>query len=98
VVVMGHVAQTASFDMLLAPLPEKLALNGGPRPLLLRDTACRTQRLQKGRPMPVCRTGRRRKPSRYQRDEAPKHLAGGETCRAIARTFGVHHATISRLS
>ena len=41
---------------------------------------------------------RRPKLSRYQQDEARKRLAAGDTCRAIARTFGVHHATISRLS
>ena len=30
--------------------------------------------------------------------EAIKCLAGGESCRSIGKTFGVHHATIARLA
>jgi DNA invertase Pin-like site-specific DNA recombinase len=33
-----------------------------------------------------------------QRAEAIKRMADGESCRAIARTFHVHHATISKLA
>jgi DNA invertase Pin-like site-specific DNA recombinase len=44
------------------------------------------------------RMGRRPKLSLHQQDEAKKRLANGETCRSIARTFGVHHATIGRLT
>ena len=35
--------------------------------------------------------------SDHQQAEALKHLAAGESCRAIARTFQVRHSTISRL-
>jgi len=41
--------------------------------------------------------GRRPKLSEHQQSEALRRLAAGETCRQVARTFGVHHATISRL-
>lgn len=44
------------------------------------------------------RFGRKPKLSEHQQAEAKQRLAKGETCRAIARTFGVHHATISRLA
>jgi DNA invertase Pin-like site-specific DNA recombinase len=44
------------------------------------------------------RMGRRPKLSDHQQMEAKKRLAAGDTCRAVARTFGVHHATISRLA
>jgi DNA invertase Pin-like site-specific DNA recombinase len=44
------------------------------------------------------RMGRRTKLTEHQQGEAKKRLAAGDTCRAIARTFGVHHATISRLA
>jgi DNA invertase Pin-like site-specific DNA recombinase len=44
------------------------------------------------------RMGRRPKLTEHQQGEAKKRLAAGDTCRAIARTFGVHHATISRLA
>jgi lambda repressor-like predicted transcriptional regulator len=36
--------------------------------------------------------------SSYQRAEALRRLTAGESCRAIARTFEVHHSTISRLA
>jgi hypothetical protein len=42
--------------------------------------------------------GRRPKLSDHQQSEALDRLAKGETCRAIARTFGVHHSTVSRLA
>jgi DNA invertase Pin-like site-specific DNA recombinase len=41
--------------------------------------------------------GRKPKLSAHQQAEAKQRLAQGETCRAIARSFKVHHATISRL-
>ena len=41
--------------------------------------------------------GRKPKLSQHQQDEAVKRLNAGESCRQIAKTFGVHHATISRL-
>ena len=44
------------------------------------------------------RMGRRPKLTKHQQGEAKKRLAASDTCRAIARTFGVHHATISRLA
>jgi DNA invertase Pin-like site-specific DNA recombinase len=44
------------------------------------------------------RMGRRPKLTEHQQMEVKKRLAAGDTCRAIARTFGVHHATISRLA
>jgi DNA invertase Pin-like site-specific DNA recombinase len=43
------------------------------------------------------RFGRKPKLSDFQRDEALKRLAAGESCRAIGKTMGVHHATIARL-
>jgi len=42
--------------------------------------------------------GRKPKLSDYQQEEALKRLAAGESCRAIARSYRVHHATISRLA
>ena len=36
--------------------------------------------------------------SEHQQAEALRHLAAGESCRAIARTFSVHPSTISRLA
>ena len=41
--------------------------------------------------------GRKPKLSQHQQAEAAKRLNAGESCRQIAKTFGVHHATISRL-
>ena len=35
--------------------------------------------------------------SEHQQAEALRRLAAGESCRAIAKTFGVRHATVSRL-
>ena len=35
--------------------------------------------------------------SKHQQAEALRRLAAGESCRAIARTFHVHHATISAI-
>lgn len=42
--------------------------------------------------------GRKPKLTDDQQTEAHRRLAAGETCRAIARSFAVHHSTISRLS
>ena len=41
--------------------------------------------------------GRTLKLSEHQQAEALRRLAAGESYRAIAKTFGVRHATISRL-
>ena len=42
--------------------------------------------------------GRKPKLDDYQQAEALKRLAAGESCRAVARSYRVHHATISRLA
>jgi DNA invertase Pin-like site-specific DNA recombinase len=42
--------------------------------------------------------GRTPKLNNHQRQEAIKRLKAGESCRAIAKTFDVHHATIARLA
>lgn len=42
--------------------------------------------------------GRKLKLSQHQQAEALKRFRDGESCRQIAKTFGVHHATISRLA
>jgi DNA invertase Pin-like site-specific DNA recombinase len=41
--------------------------------------------------------GRKPKLNEHQRKEAVKRLRQGESARAVARTFNVHHATVSRL-
>jgi DNA invertase Pin-like site-specific DNA recombinase len=41
--------------------------------------------------------GRKPKLNEHQRNEAVKRLRRGESARAVARTFNVHHATVSRL-
>jgi DNA invertase Pin-like site-specific DNA recombinase len=43
------------------------------------------------------RFGRKPKLNAHQRKEAAKRLRQGESARATARTFNVHHATVSRL-
>ena len=43
------------------------------------------------------RFGRKPKLTDHQQAEALKRMAAGESCRAIGRTMGVHHATIARL-
>jgi DNA invertase Pin-like site-specific DNA recombinase len=43
------------------------------------------------------RFGRKPKLTDYQQAEALKRLEAGESCRAIGKTMGVHHATIARL-
>jgi DNA invertase Pin-like site-specific DNA recombinase len=40
--------------------------------------------------------GRKPKLTEYQQGEVRTRLTGGESCRQIARTFGVHHSTVSR--
>jgi DNA invertase Pin-like site-specific DNA recombinase len=42
--------------------------------------------------------GRRPKLSEHQQAESIKRLAAGESYRSIAKTFGVHHATVARLA
>jgi DNA invertase Pin-like site-specific DNA recombinase len=42
--------------------------------------------------------GRKPKLTEYQQGEVRTRLTGGESCRQIARTFGVHHSTVSRLA
>jgi DNA invertase Pin-like site-specific DNA recombinase len=42
--------------------------------------------------------GRKPKLSDYQQEEALRRLAAGDSCRAVARSYRVHHATISRLT
>ena len=44
------------------------------------------------------RFGRKPKLSDHQQAKALKRLAAGESCRAIGKTMGVHHATIARLA
>src|SRR5262245_22605410 len=44
------------------------------------------------------RLGRRPKLDDHQRGEAIARLKAGESCRAIAKTYRVHHATIARLA
>jgi len=43
------------------------------------------------------RFGRKPKLTDHQQAEALKRLAAGESCRAIGKAMGVHHATIARL-
>jgi DNA invertase Pin-like site-specific DNA recombinase len=43
------------------------------------------------------RFGRKPKLNEHQRKEAIRRLAAGESARAVARRFAVHHATVSRL-
>ena len=42
--------------------------------------------------------GRKAKLGDHQQREARKRLKAGETCRAIAKTYRVHHATIAKLA
>ena len=42
--------------------------------------------------------GRKAKLDDHQQKEALKRLKAGESCRAIAKTYRVHHATIARLA
>ncbi|HEY7551226.1 MAG TPA: recombinase family protein [Hyphomicrobiaceae bacterium] len=43
------------------------------------------------------RMGRKPKLTDYQQAEALRRLTAGESCRAVARSYRVHHATVSRL-
>ena len=43
------------------------------------------------------RFGRKPKLSEHQRPEGRRRLLAGDSARAIARDFGVHHATVCRL-
>ena len=40
------------------------------------------------------RLGRKPKLSEHQRQEARRRLEAGESARTIAKSFGVHHATV----
>ena len=44
------------------------------------------------------RFGRKPKLTDHQQVEARKRLVAGDSCRQIAKTFGVHHSTVSRLT
>jgi len=44
------------------------------------------------------RFGPKPKLTAHQQAEALKRLAAGESCRSIARTMAVHHATVARLA
>lgn len=44
------------------------------------------------------RFGRKPKLTDHQQAEALKRLAAGESCRSIAKTMAVHHATVARLA
>jgi len=44
------------------------------------------------------RFGRKPKLTDHQQAEALKRLAKGESCRAIAKSLGCHHATVARLA
>ena len=61
--------------------------------ILARCNAGRQVAITKG-----VRFGPKPKLTRHQQDEALKRLAAGESCRAIAKTMAVHHATIARLA
>lgn len=60
--------------------------------ILKRANAGRVEARKRG-----AKFGRKPKLSERQQAEAKQRLAKGETCRSIARSFNVHHATISRL-
>ena len=42
--------------------------------------------------------GRKPKLTEHQQAEVRKRLGAGETCRQVAKTYGVHHSTMSRLA
>jgi DNA invertase Pin-like site-specific DNA recombinase len=60
--------------------------------ILSRTSEGRARAIQRGVKM-----GRKPKLSAYQRQEALARLAAGETTVDVARSYGVHHSTISRL-
>ena len=41
--------------------------------------------------------GRKPKLTEHQQDDARRRISAGETCRQVAKIFGVHHSTVSRL-
>jgi hypothetical protein len=45
----------------------------------------------------ACIWGGKHKLTDYHQAEALKRLAAGESCRAVAKGYRVHHATVSRL-
>jgi DNA invertase Pin-like site-specific DNA recombinase len=60
--------------------------------ILARCNAGRQIAIAKG-----VRFGPKPKLTDFQRAEALKRLEAGESCRAIGKSMGVHHATIARL-
>jgi DNA invertase Pin-like site-specific DNA recombinase len=54
-------------------------------------------RRQGGGPEPRHAHGRKPKLTDYQQAEALKRLMAGEICRAVAKSYRVHHAAVSRL-
>jgi hypothetical protein len=44
------------------------------------------------------RTSVRAQAEAHQQTESLKRLAAGESCRSIAKTMAVHHATVARLA
>jgi hypothetical protein len=57
-----------------------------PRPVQCRSAGAIAQGVQFGPKL-----------THHQRVEARKRLVAGESCRLIAKTYGVQHATIGRL-
>ena len=47
---------------------------------------------------PILRLAVRAKLTAHQQAEALKRLDAGESCRSIAKSMAVHHATISKLA
>ena len=59
------------------------------------------KRANEGRKIALARGakfGRKPKLNAFQQEEACRRLSAGESCRAIARSYRVHHATVSRLN
>jgi DNA invertase Pin-like site-specific DNA recombinase len=61
--------------------------------ILKRANEGRAAAIKKGK-----RLGRKPKLDDHQQQEAIKRLRAAESCREIAKTFRVHHATIARLT
>jgi DNA invertase Pin-like site-specific DNA recombinase len=61
--------------------------------ILMRANEGRVAAIKKGKKL-----GRKPKLDDHQQQEAVKRLKAGESCREIAKTFRVHHATIARLA
>ena len=68
---------------------------------MAEDERHRIQRANEGRAAAKAkgtRFGRKPKLTGHQQAEALKRLAAGESCRSIAKTMAVHHATVARLA